>query len=146
MSQDFIFGMPPNREALASIFVRNNLDSIGSLNSGPTAPSNPREGMPWLDTAGSPSSFALKFYDGSAWQTIAEFPFATTATAIVRVAVNPAVQTWNLLHNLGKSTVTVTCFDLSGKVIDPLDIDISNVNQAVVQHAAPIAGAALVFG
>jgi hypothetical protein len=146
MTQGFIFGQPVTRSGLLSKIVKDNLDAIGTLNAGATAPANPEEGMPWLDTSGSPTAFALKFYDGSAWQTIAEFPFATTATAIVRIAVNPAAQTWNLLHNLGKSTVTVTCFDLSGKVIDPLDIDISNVNQAVVQHAASIAGAALVFG
>jgi hypothetical protein len=102
--------------------------------------------MLWLDTAGAPTSTELKYWDGSVWQVIAAFPLIAPITGIVRRSISPAAQTWNLLHNFGKPTVDVTLFDLDGKVITPLDIDITDVNQAVVQHAAPIEGAALLVG
>lgn len=148
MTQGFIFGQPVNRGPLASEAVRKNLDAIGSLNAGTTAPANPNSviGMPWLDTTNAPTLFSLKFFDGTTWQTLIEFPFATGVAGIVRSTVNPAAQVWTVIHNLNKSSVDVALYDLTGKRIDASDVDVSNPNQAVVTHAAPVAGNALIIG
>lgn len=146
MTQKFVFGQPVNMEALASVFIRNNLDSIGSLNAGNQAPTNPQTGMPWLDTSNAPTSLQLKVFVSNAWRTIAEYPAVTGAINAVRLVVGSAQQTWTLLHNLNKSTVSVTLFDLADDEIEPLNIDVTDPNQAVVQHAVPIAGSALVLG
>ena len=146
MTQQFVFGQPVPNSVLASIIVQKNLDSLGTTNEGTTAPLNPQKGMLWLDTSGAPASTELKYWDGAAWQAIASFPLIAPPTGIVRISVSPAVQTWTLIHNFGKSSVDVTLFDLAGKTITPLDVDITNINQAVIQHAAPLEGAALLVG
>lgn len=146
MTQGFVFGQPVLRSGLVSQIVRDNFDAVGSWHEGPTAPLNPRLGMPWLDTSQSPLSFTLKFFDGTAFQIIATFPFIAATTGIVRFVINPAVQVWNLLHNLGKPSVAVALYDLSGNAVVALDVDVSNANQVDVTHAVPIAGLAMVIG
>jgi hypothetical protein len=146
MSQGFVFGVPQFRNPLSSADVRRNLDAIGTLNSGDTPPNNPDIGMPWLNTSEAPSRFTLNFWSGTSWQTIAEFPFSSAALNLVRFSVTPASQTWTLVHNLGRPSVSVTLFDVGGRGIQALNVDISNINQAVVQHAAPLEGAAIVIG
>lgn len=146
MPQRFIFGQPSTRSTLASQFVRDNLDSIGTLNAGTAAPENPQEGMPWLDTSNAPTSYTLKVYVNGTWNVIAEYPIVVGNVNTVRFEVTPAAAVWNLNHNLSRSSVSVVLFDLSDKVIEALDIDVTDVNQAVVTHAAPVAGRALVVG
>ena len=146
MPQDFIFGQPATRSALASEFTRNNLDSIGTLNIGASAPSNPRQGMPWLDTSNAPTSYVLKAFLNNVWVALAEYPQPVSNVNAVRFSISPATKTWTLTHNLTRSSVSVVLFDLSDKVIEALDIDVTDVNQAVVTHAAPVAGTALVIG
>ena len=148
MSQGFIFGQPVLRGPLASEIVRKNLDAIGSLNAGTTAPANPDKiiGMPWLDTTGAPTLFCLKFFDGTTFQTLIEFPFATGVAGVIRSSINPAATVWTLIHNLNKSSVAVSLYDLTGNKIDASDVDVSNPNQAVVTHPAPVAGNALIIG
>ena len=146
MSQGFIFGQPATRAGLTSQFVRANFDAIGTLNAGPDEPLNPEEGMPWLDTTDAPTAVKLKVFIGSAFQVIAEFPFTSLAVSLVRFPISTATALWEVIHNLGKPSVSVTLFNISGKVIEALDIDVTDVNKAVVTHAYPLVGSALVVG
>jgi hypothetical protein len=146
VTQGFVFGQPVTREGLFSQFVRDNFDALGTLNAGDTEPLNPQEGMPWLDTSQAPTKYIFKIFTGGSFQTAFEFPAAATAVSLIRIPITVAASTWNLVHNLGKDNVSVALFDLSNKVIEALDVDVSNVNQAVVTHAYPLTGSALVIG
>lgn len=146
MVQGFVFGQPATRTVLASQIVRDNFDALGTTHEGPTPPLNPQKGMFWLDTAGEPTVFLLKFFDGTSFQIIAQFPFAAPVSGIIRVTINPAIKVWTIVHNLGKPSVIVHLFDLLAKEIEALEIDTSNIDQAVANHAAPVAGVAMVVG
>lgn len=50
----------------------NALDALATLNSGATAPSNPRPGMWWLDTSTSPATLRMRNVANSGWQTLAD--------------------------------------------------------------------------
>lgn len=146
MTQGFVFGQPVTREGLISQFVRANFDAVGSLNAGDTAPENPQEGMPWLDTSEAPTIFRLKVYLAGVFQVMAVFPVVLADTVSARIVIGVPAVTWTLVHNFGQPTVSVTLFDLTGKMIEALDVDVTDVNQAIVTHAYPVAGAALVVG
>lgn len=146
MVQGFVFGQPATRTVLASRIVRDNFDALGTTHEGPTAPLNPQKGMFWLDTAGEPSIFLLKFFDGTSFQIIAQFPLTAPISGIIRVTINPAAKVWTVVHGLGQPAVIVHLFDLSAKEITALEVDLSDIDQAVVSHAAPVAGLAMVVG
>lgn len=146
MVQGFVFGQPATRTVLASRIVRDNFDALGTTHEGPTPPLNPQKGMFWLDTAGEPVIFLLKFFDGTSFQIIAQFPFAAPISGIIRVTISPAAKVWTVVHNLGQPAVIVHLFDLSAKEITALEIDLSDIDQAIVNHAAPVAGLAMVVG
>lgn len=144
MSQGFVFATPVAGSGLSSTQERVNNDAIGTLNAGKVAPINPRKGMPWLDTTGTP--LLLKTWDGNQWVIGAEFPLFQAAIAPVRFAITPAIAVWTLTHNLNKTTVAVFAYDSNGVVLQPLSVDVSDPNVAVVTHAFLLAGSALVIG
>lgn len=146
MTQGFEFGQPATRSNLASEFVRKNFEALATLNAGDTAPLNPQDGMPWLDTSNAPVTYSLKTFFGGAWQTVVEFPAASSGVSVFRAEIGVASSVWTIDHNLGQDNVSVTLFDLTGKVIEALEIDTANSNQAVVTHAYPLLGSALVIG
>lgn len=144
--QLFIFGQPSQNSALLSQFVRNNLNSIGTLNSGDTEPSAPQTGMPWLDTSSAPTTYYLKVYTGTSWLTIAQYPITVGDADVERLTVSTASATWTLNHNLGYTPVSVQCFDILGNKITPSNINVLNVNVATVTHPFALAGSAIVIG
>lgn len=147
MVQNFVFNSPARRSALSSAVVAANLDAIGSLNSGNTAPVNPQVGMPWLDTSVYETSGVvyLKIWDGSDWVTFAQYP-SIEYSKIARFNVSTPSIGWSFSHNFNKPNVSVQVFDSGGNKINPISIDVSNVNTVVITHAFPVAGSVVVIG
>jgi len=146
MAQDFVFSNPIHRSGLISEIIRNNLDAIGSLNSGTAEPDDPEVGMPWLDTSSSPTTFYLKVYTAAGWLTIATYPTVTSYASFYRASVSVASASWSITHSLSVRPVAVHCFDSSYNKIEPLSVDTSNVNIAVIIHAAALTGHVLITG
>ncbi|KKN80247.1 hypothetical protein LCGC14_0332160 [marine sediment metagenome] len=146
MSQGFVFGTPANRSDLESVKVRVNLDALGTANAGDTAPAAPKEGMFWLDTSNAPTQWLLKQFLGGAFQILISFPTPTNTATITLFTITPAVVTWTLTHNFNRAAVSVSLFDTNGKSVEALDVNVSNVNEAVITHAFALGGTAVVIG
>ncbi len=148
MAQGFVFTYPAYRSGLSSQIVRTNLDAIGSMNAGTSAPTAPQQGMPWLDVSKltSDNELSLKVWDGGAWRVIAVFPFEDRFTEVVRFTITTAAIVWSLTHSFGDSPVSVQLYDVNGNEMKPLSINTVNNNTVVVTHAFAVAGSAIVIG
>ncbi len=146
MTQGFVFGTPANRSDLESAKVRVNLDALGTANAGTTAPGTPKEGMFWLDTSGKPTQWLLKQFIGGSFLTLITIPQPSELAQFVLFAITPAAVTWTLTHNLNKAAVSVSLYDVNGKDVEPLEIDVSDPLKVTVTHAFALEGVAIVIG
>ena len=146
MSQGFVFGTPANQSDLESLKVRVNMDALGTSNALATAPAAPREGMPWLDTSQAPTQWQFKMFLAGAFQALITFPSPATDALAAQFVISPASVTWTLQHNLNRNVVAVALYDVNDKLLDALDVDVSDPNKAVVTHASAVEGAAVVIG
>ncbi len=131
MAQPFDFEQPSTGSPLQSLPVRLNFNAIGTLNLGPTAPANPFEGMPWIDTSNL-ANITYKMFLSGAFRVILQNiaagpPTQGGVSTVEHVEAGPAL-TWTITHGLGTRLYTWAFFDSS---VSPEEAMIPNKLQTI---------------
>ena len=152
MTQPFDFEQPSTGSPLLSLPIRLNFNAIGTMNLGPTAPANPFEGMPWIDTSDAGNLKLNAFLQG-AWRTLLQNiaagpPTQTGVTSVEHVEAGPAT-TWTITHGLGTRLLTMEFFDSSvspEEVLLPNTIQVIDDNTVVATFSPGQQGRAVIQG
>ncbi len=152
MAQNFDAQKPALNDPLTSEPMRVNFQAVISLNSGPTAPSDPQEGWPWFDTS-DPTNIKLKFFIGGTWVTgLANVQAGPPSQSNVDKEVftqSVAATTWTVNHSLDSDELSVTCIDTSTSpdtIMIPDTVEFTSTSVVTITFLTPQAGKAVLLG
>lgn len=111
---------PMNLGSLISTYINPGLRSLASCSNGPTAPANGPSGSAllgqcWFDTSSSPT-IHLKYWDGTAWSTLAALNASTHVWAMDVVYYPEIAITYGTTTTINLATVVHGSITLAGNI------------------------------
>ena len=141
----FEFGKPVEGLKIDAGEIRDLFEALAVNNatSQNDKPQNPRNGMTRFYNPEVGILYYQVYWDG-AWINLIQV--ATTADqALHKEQSFVGLATWTWSHNLGRKPV-IACLDANDKQIVPSEIEHSDANTVVVQHASAQSGSIIAVG